>query len=407
MNSYYPNLELAEKIRKLHWTPAFVTSQKIIIERCKKFIDIIEWTKTKIFYAIKANFNPFIVSLIKNSWVHWIDAVSVMEVDYALKLWYEPWNIIFTWINITNEDLIYLWNKWVTINIWSLSELEKYGKNLPNSEVSLRLNPNIWEWRNEMVTTWWKNTKFWIDENNLKEAFEIIKKYNLKLIWLHCHIWSWFYDINKFLNAVDFILNEAKNISSLEFVDFWWGFWVPHSPKEKEFDIDLLLKILWEKLANHHKETWAELEMRLEPWSYLVEESTCLLATIVTIKESFWKIYVWLDTWLNHAPDPALYKMHHEVINISNLTWKKVLVSVVWNICESWDVFAENRELSEPREWDIVWILTVWWYSASSSSNYNMRPKATEVLIDEKDEISLMRKREKLEDIIWWYKYDF
>jgi hypothetical protein len=29
-----------------------------------------------------------------------------------------------------------------------------------------------------------------------------------------------------------------------------------------------------------------------------------------------------------------------------------------------------------------------------------MRPKATEVLIDEKDEISLMRKREKLEDII-------
>lgn len=402
MNSYYPSLDIAQEIKKMCWTPVFVTNGDVIRKNCNLFLSAFEEVKTKVFYALKANFNPFIVRIIKENWIEWIDAVSINEVKYALKLWYSPSNIIFTWINVSEEDMVFIWSNWVLFNIWSVSELKKYSKLFPNWKISLRLNPNIWAWRNELVTTWWKNTKFWIDINSLQEAYNIILKSNLQLIWLHCHIWSWFFDIDKFLSAVDFLIMEAEKNEQINFINFWWWFWVQHSEDDPIFDMSLLWKILKQKLQNFNNKTWRDIEMRFEPWSFLVEESTCLLSTITNIKESNSKKFLWLDSWLNLAPDPALYKMYHEILNLSNINWDREIVNIVWNICENWDIFAENRLFPKSKEWDIVALLTVWWYSASASSNYNMRSKAPEVLIDN-NKILLTKKRENLDDIIAWY----
>ena len=71
-------------------------------------------------------------------------------------------------------------------------------------------------------------------------------------------------------------------------------------------------------------------------------------------------------------------------------------MKIVGNICESTDVINENIELSSPKEGDIVAILTAGAYCSSMSSLYNLRPYASEVLING-NEFTITRERMNFE----------
>ena len=51
------------------------------------------------------------------------------------------------------------------------------------------------------------------------------------------------------------------------------------------------------------------------------------------------------------------------------------------------------------KERDLIFISDVGAYGSSLSSNYNIRPKPSEILIN-KSKITILKKRQKLEDII-------
>jgi diaminopimelate decarboxylase len=71
---------------------------------------------------------------------------------------------------------------------------------------------------------------------------------------------------------------------------------------------------------------------------------------------------------------------------------------VVGYICET-DTFAEDRELPEITEGDVLAILNAGAYGHTMASNYNSRPRPAEVLIyNGKD--YLVRKRETMDDIL-------
>ena len=68
-------------------------------------------------------------------------------------------------------------------------------------------------------------------------------------------------------------------------------------------------------------------------------------------------------------------------------------------ICESTDKFALFKNFQKLKEKDLVIILDVGAYGMSLSSNYNLRPKATELLI-KNSKIKIISKRQKLKDLI-------
>jgi diaminopimelate decarboxylase len=105
---------------------------------------------------------------------------------------------------------------------------------------------------------------------------------------------------------------------------------------------------------------------------------------------------VCLDTGFHHLIRPALYQAVHEIMNISRPNEEKKVVTVVGNVCESTDVFADGIELSNPQEGDIVALLTAGAYGSSMSSLYNLRPYANEVLVNGHD-IRLTRKSPSFE----------
>jgi diaminopimelate decarboxylase len=74
-------------------------------------------------------------------------------------------------------------------------------------------------------------------------------------------------------------------------------------------------------------------------------------------------------------------------------------VDVVGPVCETGDFLAKDRELPEVMPGDTLAICTVGAYGFVQSSNYNSRPRAAEVLVEE-DTWRVIRARESYEDLV-------
>ena len=133
----------------------------------------------------------------------------------------------------------------------------------------------------------------------------------------------------------------------------------------------------------------------LGPGRYLVAEAGFLLTRVNTIKKNpDGRIFVGVDTGFNDLIRPAMYNAYHEVNNSSNPHGKKEIVDVVGNICESGDRFAVQREINHVREGDLLVIKNAGAYGYSMSSNYNLRPKPAEVLVEPDGKVRLIKQRE-------------
>jgi diaminopimelate decarboxylase len=68
-------------------------------------------------------------------------------------------------------------------------------------------------------------------------------------------------------------------------------------------------------------------------------------------------------------------------------------------ICETGDFFARDRELPIMEEGDLLALLDTGAYGMVLTSNYNSRPRPTEVLVDGKS-VKVIRRRETFADLV-------
>ena len=68
-------------------------------------------------------------------------------------------------------------------------------------------------------------------------------------------------------------------------------------------------------------------------------------------------------------------------------------------ICETTDKFLTTSKFQKLNEKDYIIICDVGAYGSSLSSNYNIRPKPAEILI-QNSKVKVIKKRQKLKDLI-------
>ena len=389
------NLKLLLRIVKEVGTPVFVTDVEIL----KQKVANIQHAFNKnclLFYAIKANFNPAIINILKEAGINGIETISPFEINLAKKLGFDNNQILFTGNNCDADELEQAKNSGVIVNLGSISELNSFAKRFYGTEISIRINPGFGDGEFKQIITGGKDSKFGIYHTQIHEALKIIKDNNLKLIGLHCHLGSGLYDTKNFTPMVDFMFKLANQIEGLKFIDLGGGFGVRYKPADKEVDLTKFASVIDEHYEKYQSLKSNNIKIIFEPGKYLVAESTFLLTKITNIRDHNKQKIVGVNTGFNHIIRPALYSSYHHIINISKLDEAKEAVKIVGNICESTDVINENIELSNPKEGDIVAILTAGAYCSSMSSLYNLRPYAPEVLING-NEFAITRERMNFE----------
>ena len=379
-------------------SPLYVYDAEKIREQYGELKNNITYSQTQFHYACKANTNIEILKLIRDLG-GFIETVSKGEVLAALKAGFTSEQIIFTCSNITKEELQFLIDNNITVNLDSLGQIEKYGQLNPGGKISIRINQGIGAGHHSHVITGGPKSKFGIHFSQIEEAKQLAVKYNLSIIGIHQHIGSNILDTEIFMQAFAALLESAQHFSDLEFMDFGGGFGVPYKPDEPQLNISELGKQITKSFSNFCKNYGKQLIMKFEAGRYLVAESGTLLATVTDIKTTPDRTFIGVDSGFNQLIRPAMYGAYHEIINTNNSNGEKVTATIAGNVCESGDVFAEDREISEPHEGDVLAILNAGAYGFTMASTYNSRPRPAEVLVDGKD-AKVIRVREREEDFI-------
>jgi diaminopimelate decarboxylase len=271
----------------------------------------------------------------------------------------------------------------VTVNIGSLSRLRKCAAKYPGARLCLRFNPDVCDGDNVMTMTGGDLTKFGILLDAVDEVKEIVKSGNLHIIGLHEHTGSGLQHAESVLQSMKNLMAiaTAENFPELEFLDFGGGFKVPYKPDETRIDyVDMGQKIctLFDDFC---KKYGKELVMRFEPGKFLSAECGTLITQVNTIKHNRTRTIAGCNSGFPQLIRPVLYDAYHHIVNLSNPDGALHTYDVCGNICETGDRFAEQRELPEIREYDLLAIENAGAYCYSMGSVYNLRPMPAEVVM--------------------------
>jgi diaminopimelate decarboxylase len=394
----------ADDLIKQFGSPLYVYDEEIIKNRVESLINAIPYSPLRIHYAVKANTNLHILKIF-NSEGCYVDTVSPSEIEISLKAGFEPSKILFTGVNLTENDMGFAMERGVMLNIGSLFTLEQYAKNHPNTEISIRVNPDMGAGHHSHVITGGRDSKFGIFESDFSRASDIIKKYNLKLAGIHCHIGSGILEEKKFMEVMEIILRMARNFDDIDFVDFGGGVGVAYRPEQPDFDLKLFGNEASRLMENFSREYGKKVALSLEPGRFLVAEAGFLLTSVTDKKHTPKFTFVGVNSGFNHLIRPMAYGSYHHIVNASRADGKLEDVVVAGYICESGDVFTRDKEqpvarpVAEPQVGDTLAILTAGAYGYAMASQYNSRPRPAEVLVGN-GKARLIRRAETIDDIL-------
>ncbi|AUS98751.1 diaminopimelate decarboxylase [Clostridium thermosuccinogenes] len=394
------------EIIKEYGSPLYVYNESILRQRCREMKNFITYPNFSVNYSTKANSNLELLKIVREEGLN-ADAMSPGEIYVLLAAGFKPEQIFYISNNVSAEEMKYAIEKGIILSADSLSQLELYGKLNPGGKVAVRFNPGVGAGHHEKVVTAGKKTKFGVNMDYISEVKEILKRYDLKLVGINQHIGSLFMEGKPYIEGVKSLLDIAKQFDDLEFVDLGGGFGIPYRKQEGQERLELkeFGSKLDQVLKDWIREYGKDITFKIEPGRYIVAECSVLLGTVHSIKNNYGVTYAGTDIGFNVLARPVMYDSHHDIEvyregKLLKSTESDKPVYVVGNICESGDILAKDRMLPELKEGDILGIMDAGAYGYSMSSNYNNRLRPAEVLIRENGSISLIRRRDTLEDLM-------
>ena len=393
------NQETLLQIEKKYKSPVYVYNANKIEEQYNRLTSAFsKIKKLKINYAAKALTNISILKFI-NKLGAGLDTVSIQEVKLGLHAGFKAENIIYTPNGVSLDEIEEVVKLKVQINIDSLYMLEQFGSKHPTTPVCIRINPHIMAGGNTNISVGHIDSKFGISIHQIPLLIRIVKNTKMIINGIHMHTGSDILDIDVFMRASEILFDVAIQFKGLEFIDFGSGFKVAYKEKGLETNIEELGEKLSKRFKKFCKNYGKELTLIFEPGKFLVSESGYFLSRVNAIKQTTSTVFAQLDTGFNHLIRPMLYNSDHRIENISNPKGKKRFYSVVGCICET-DTFANNKQICEINEGDILAFKNAGAYCFMMASNYNSRFRPAEVICYN-GRTQLIRKREAFEDLIY------
>ena len=386
-------LELAEK----YDAPLYVYDGAIIERQFNRLNEAFKVPKLTLNYACKALTNISILKFLRQLGAG-LDCVSVQEIQMGFRAGFQPHEIIYTPSGVSFAEIDEAIELGVRINVDNLPLLEYIGKKETKIPVCIRINPHIKAGGNDKISVGSVNSKFGISYQQIPYIKEIVKAYDIKVEGLHMHTGSDIKDVDVFLRAAEILLTLAKDFEDLDFIDLGSGFKVAYQENDKITNIDELGVKMSERFNRFCREYGKELTLIFEPGKFLVSESGYFLVKVNVVKQTTAKLFIGVDSGLNHLIRPMFYDAHHHIVNISNPKGEQKLYDVVGYICET-DTFAENRLIQETKAGDLLAFFNAGAYCFSMASNYNSRFRPAEVFVYNGVDY-LVRKRETFEDLI-------
>jgi len=286
------------------------------------------------------------------------------------------------------------------------------SKNLV-ANVMLRLTPGIEAHTHDYIKTGQIDSKFGIviPNGDALRAVGIAKGLgNVRLTGLHCHIGSQVFEMEPFVDAVDIMMDFARQAHEatgfvMEELDIGGGLGIRYNSKDDPITPRDLAEAVAPALIDAASRYGLPLpSLLLEPGRSIVGEAGTTLYTVNAVKRiEGVRTYVSVDGGMADNPRVALYQAEYEAALANRMAVRGQegldslespaspatpatsdsceTVSVAGNCCESGDMLVWDVAMPRPEVGDTLAVFCTGAYNYSMASNYNRYPRPAVVLV--------------------------
>lgn len=389
-------------IAKTYGTPVYIYSRATIERHWKAFDDAIGDHPHLICYAVKANSNLGVLSVLAKLGSGF-DIVSGGELARVIEAGGNPAKVVFSGVGKKSAEIQYALEQGIKcFNVESEPELHRINavaeKLNVKAPISLRINPDVDAKTHPYISTGLKANKFGIARENAIATYELAASLpHLNVVGMDCHIGSQLTELGPFVDALDRLLVLIDELAEkgiiIAHLDVGGGLGVTYDqeapPHPKEYAAAMA-----EKLQG--RET---LSLILEPGRAIAANAGILVTEVEFIKQGEEKNFAIVDAAMNDLLRPSLYAAWQAIIPVNKETSAaQAIYDVVGPVCETGDFLGKDRELAiEPG--DYLAVRSAGAYGFVMASNYNSRCRPAEIMAV-KEQVVVVRERE-IEKDLW------
>ncbi len=384
-----------------HGTPLYVYSGSALLGAYDAYAAAFAPVPHRICYALKANSSGGLLRLLAGRGAG-ADIVSGGELQAALRAGFPPERIVFSGVGKTDAEIrlgleagIGEFNAESEDEIRRLSSIAA-GLGL-TARVTLRVNPDIDPRSHPYISTGLRENKFGVAIDAAPAILDRVRALpGVEVSGVQCHIGSQVTDLGALEQAAGALVALTRSLLGRGFplhtIDIGGGLGVDYDGTGAATPADLAARVL-PAVAG------LPLRLLLEPGRSIVARAGVLLARVIGIKDNGARRFVIVDAGMNDLLRPSLYEAFHRIEPVVDRGGAAGVVDVVGPVCESGDFLARERALPPVAVGELVAVRDAGAYGFSMASNYNMRPRAAEVLV-ENGQARVIRRRETFEDLV-------
>ena len=394
-------------------TPTYIYSAGTFVQHYQRLVQAFAALQPTVCYSVKCNSNIHICRLLAQQGSGF-DVVSGGELFRAVQAGGDPAKMAFSGVGKTDDEISQAIDAGLGLfSIESLQELENVQQIAASRKTvvnaALRINPDVDPKTHRYITTGKRENKFGVD---IARAEDIFLKHHqhqyLKLRGIHLHIGSQITSAGPYTEAIAKVLELADRLAAkgvrIDTLDLGGGFGADYHTDQAPLSADFADKIV--PLLKDR-----QMKLFMEPGRTIAANGGILVARVLYVKPSGDKTFIVVDAAMNDLIRPMLYQAFHfiwPVKPVDDLTPPRRAeqldlpglekYDVVGPICET-DCFAYGRMLPRLKRGDLVAIFAAGAYGFTMASQYNSRPRAAEVLVQD-GLTKLIRRRETYQDLI-------
>ena len=396
---YCDGLKIKDIQEQVPHSPFYLYSLDQITANYKAYDTALEGLESIIGYAIKANNNLAILKHLRGLGSGAV-LVSGNELRIALAAGFDPEQMVLNGNGKTLPELILAAQHGVMINVDSEFDFKHIqhaaratGKTV---NVLIRINPDVDPQVHHYVSTGIKNSKFGIRNEKLHWFLDQIKDdSSINLIGVHCHLGSTIKKTGIFRDATELMMDFIDVIRDqgfgVKYLNIGGGLGIDYERTGEEIPtpsnlIHSIRDLLTEDVA-----------LIIEPGRSIIGNTAVLVNRVVGVKTNGNKHFIVTDGSMAELIRPSLYDTYQHIDFIEPVDAEIEAYDVVGPVCESADFLGKDRSLHTPHEGAGLVVYDAGAYCYAMSSNYNLKMRPPEYLVDGEELIEI-RRAENLED---------
>lgn len=386
-------------------TPCHVYSTGLLTGRFQRLERALASIPHRLHYALKANSTLAIVEHLRALGAA-ADVNSGGELEVALRVGFTPDQIVMTGVGKTPAEIERAVSLGVAaINAESFGEIDRIAAVAESvgrqARIAVRINPDVDAGSHRHISTGSQATKFGVSLHDARAMIrEAARHPGLRIVGLHVHVGSQITrSVEPLVRGASVVVALARELMAdglaLEHIDLGGGLGIPYRAGESVVSPEDYAAALAPVVADSAP------QILFEPGRWIVGPCGVLVTEVVDVKNRpGGGTFVIVDAGMTDLIRPALYEAWHELEPVEPRSGLARPVDVVGPVCETTDTLASARPLPPLEVGDLLVVRDTGAYGAVMASNYNRRPTAAEVLVDEQGGWRVVRRRQTIDDML-------